>query len=456
MSALMATEEIAKLWDAHGEGVESVSHCLVGKVLSRKKINIEAFRNTIGQIWGTMGLLEIEVIADNLFVFHFQSLADREMVCARGPWHFDRCLIVLVKPQGLGEISKLSFNFVEFWVQVHNIPIICMTGKIARLIFNSIGPVIDFPMETKNYWGKFLRAKIRVDISKPLKRGVVIGLEENGVQITAALKYERLSDFCYVYGLIGHTIRECMDDEGCQKLMSGSEPKYGAWLRASPMDKVKPPTNEDGGNRFRRNASKGFEKRDQSYSRNMPQRNINDSPFNQERLTIENNLSTANPLIGQDVSKTVVDDQGKVLEQNQVGTSSEFNNIGYKDGDKSEKVDERDGVSATMAMNLDSQHMQQGMDKSSAVDQFACTKDLDSPKGTGRKWKRVSWSVLVKQSGSMSGTQEFVCNLNCDGLDGKRKNVTEFDAVFEEKKQKCEITTLERSVEPASQARREP
>ncbi|KAK2642252.1 hypothetical protein Ddye_024015 [Dipteronia dyeriana] len=79
--------------DVHGEGVESVSHCLVGKVLS-----IKAFRNMIDQIWGTMGLIEIQALAENFFVFHFQSLEDRQMVWARGPWHLDQCLIVLVKP----------------------------------------------------------------------------------------------------------------------------------------------------------------------------------------------------------------------------------------------------------------------------------------------------------------------------------------------------------------------
>ncbi|KAL5773147.1 hypothetical protein ACOSQ2_013071 [Xanthoceras sorbifolium] len=91
--------------DIKADGIRSVEHCLVGKILSRRKVNCEAFRGTIEQIWGTVGRVEIEMIGDNVFVFHFQSLEDKVMVWAKGPWHFDKSLIVLKKPVGPGAIS---------------------------------------------------------------------------------------------------------------------------------------------------------------------------------------------------------------------------------------------------------------------------------------------------------------------------------------------------------------
>ena len=42
-----------------------------------------------------------------------------------GPWSFDRQLISLVKPKGLGEITKMEFNKVSFWVQIGNVPLGC-------------------------------------------------------------------------------------------------------------------------------------------------------------------------------------------------------------------------------------------------------------------------------------------------------------------------------------------
>ncbi|KAL5751427.1 hypothetical protein ACOSP7_026030 [Xanthoceras sorbifolium] len=85
--------------DVQADGIRSVEHCLVGKSCR----------------------VEIEMVGDNVFVFHFQSLEDRAMVWSRGPWHFDKNLIVLEKPVGPGAISQLKFKFSEFWIHIYNI-----------------------------------------------------------------------------------------------------------------------------------------------------------------------------------------------------------------------------------------------------------------------------------------------------------------------------------------------
>ncbi|KAL5738493.1 hypothetical protein ACOSP7_031254 [Xanthoceras sorbifolium] len=54
--------------------------------------------------------------------------------------------------------------------------------------------------------------------------------------ITALIKYERLPDFCYGCGYIGHSVRECHNSEVRKSIMEGVEPKFGVWLRASPLD----------------------------------------------------------------------------------------------------------------------------------------------------------------------------------------------------------------------------
>ncbi|KAL5865050.1 hypothetical protein ACOSQ3_002564 [Xanthoceras sorbifolium] len=100
--------------DDQSEGICEIHKCLVGKVLSRKKINREAFRGTIEQIWNLVGRVEIEMVGDNIFVFHFASVEDRAMIWARGPWHLDRGLLVLEKPSGPGDISSMKFNRAEF------------------------------------------------------------------------------------------------------------------------------------------------------------------------------------------------------------------------------------------------------------------------------------------------------------------------------------------------------
>ncbi|KAL5787264.1 hypothetical protein ACOSP7_004213 [Xanthoceras sorbifolium] len=99
-----------------------------------------------------------------------------------------------------------------------------MNCKVARLITEEVGTIVDFLIDSKDLWGKFLRIKVSIDITKPLKRGI---------------RYERLPDFCYGCGFIGYSFRECYNSEVRKNIMEGVEPKFGGWLRASPLDRSK-------------------------------------------------------------------------------------------------------------------------------------------------------------------------------------------------------------------------
>ncbi|TXG72776.1 hypothetical protein EZV62_001355 [Acer yangbiense] len=193
-------------------GASDVSHSLMGKVLSSKRVNREAFIGVIEQLWSPFGRVEIEVIADNIFVFYFNNPEVRDMIWARSPWHFDNNLIVLEKPQGVGEISSLSFHTAEMWVQIHNLPLMCMNRRAAKEITEQIGPVVEIPAESKECRGRFLRVKVQIDVSKPLKRFIKPGMDESDKVIVAPLLYERLPEFCYACGKIGHALKECTDD----------------------------------------------------------------------------------------------------------------------------------------------------------------------------------------------------------------------------------------------------
>ncbi|TXG51751.1 hypothetical protein EZV62_024275 [Acer yangbiense] len=50
------------------DGVEDVDRCLVGKVLSGKKVNREAFKGLIEQIWSPFGHVEVELVEENTFM----------------------------------------------------------------------------------------------------------------------------------------------------------------------------------------------------------------------------------------------------------------------------------------------------------------------------------------------------------------------------------------------------
>ncbi|KAL5775614.1 hypothetical protein ACOSP7_013171 [Xanthoceras sorbifolium] len=133
----------------------------------------------------------------------------------------------------------MGFSKVAFWVQLFNVPLMCMNRRTAKMLAGMIGEVVDVPIESKNCWGKFIRVKVEIDVSKPLKKGLRVWLEEFDIIITVPIKYERLPDFCYGCGLMGHSVRECMDKEARRFVMESAFPKFGSWLRASPLSTLR-------------------------------------------------------------------------------------------------------------------------------------------------------------------------------------------------------------------------
>ncbi|TXG68377.1 hypothetical protein EZV62_003312 [Acer yangbiense] len=188
------------------DGVEDVDRCLVGKVLTGKKVNREAFKGLIEQIWNPYGQVEVEMVRDNIFMFYFHNQEDRNRIWHRGPWHFGNSLIALEKPDGPGNIPMLGFNKADFWIQIHDIPILCMNKRTAKWMAKQICVVVEIPSESRECWGKYMRVKVCIDISKPLKRWLRLKLSRSDEITTVNLKYERLPEFCYACGRIGHGI----------------------------------------------------------------------------------------------------------------------------------------------------------------------------------------------------------------------------------------------------------
>ncbi|TXG53062.1 hypothetical protein EZV62_022231 [Acer yangbiense] len=176
--------------------VEDVDQCLVGKVQSGKKMNRDAFKGLIEQIWYLFGHVEVELVGDNIFMFYFINREDRNRVWNRGPWRFGNSLIVLEKPVGSDNIHHLGFNKANFWIHIHDIPILCMNRRTSKWLAEQIGEVVEIPPELK--LGKYDEITM------------------------VSLKYERLPEFWFAYGRIGHGIKECLDEEARKASIEGN------------------------------------------------------------------------------------------------------------------------------------------------------------------------------------------------------------------------------------------
>ncbi|TXG73116.1 hypothetical protein EZV62_001695 [Acer yangbiense] len=205
--------------------------CLVGKILSSKHVNRESFMAVIPRIWQTA--VEIELVQDNTFMFSFRHPGDRFWVLFGGPWSFDNCLIVLEKFDRVGDIARLPFDRVVFWIQIFNAPLLCMTKEMGEFIGSCVGDLVDIDVGvTGECYGKYMRLRVAIDVSKPLKRFMRLELKQ-GVESMLLIRYEGLPEYCFHCGIIGHSYQACHARNKSDNSGSGMDFTYGPWLRAT-------------------------------------------------------------------------------------------------------------------------------------------------------------------------------------------------------------------------------
>ena len=62
--------------------------------------------------------------------------------------------------------------------------------------------------------GGFLRIKVKIDIRKPLRRGILVEGEEGEEDCWCAIRYEFIPNFCYGCGRLGHVeCDSCVEEE---------------------------------------------------------------------------------------------------------------------------------------------------------------------------------------------------------------------------------------------------
>ena len=157
--------------DLHKNGENMISFCLAGRVLTTNEVNREAFKNMVQQSWRVLREVIVESMGNNTFIFKFSSEADKRRILSTGPWHLNKALVVLTEVTGLGEITKQDFSQSPFWIQIHSVPLMCMNNEMARIIGSKVGKVLEVDQNgTSECLGKFLRIRIMLDITKPLKK----------------------------------------------------------------------------------------------------------------------------------------------------------------------------------------------------------------------------------------------------------------------------------------------
>ncbi|XP_021737157.1 uncharacterized protein LOC110703672 [Chenopodium quinoa] len=145
------------------------------------------------------------------------------------PWNFDNQLLLLGDINGDEQPESIELKYFPFWVRLYNLPLDSRSNSDVKIIAEKVGVVLEVEDDELG-WDKSRRVRIMVDTSKPLRRVQKIRNKKGEIS-SIQFKYERLSTFCFLCGILGHTEKDCPniaeEDEPDEK-------QWGLWLRASP------------------------------------------------------------------------------------------------------------------------------------------------------------------------------------------------------------------------------
>lgn len=147
-------------------------------------------------------------LKEGAVIVKFSYMENQDRILNLMPWLFDKCLFSIVPFENGKDIESYEFGRSPFWLRVYNIPIELIDCKMALAMGKAIGELVAIDWKDPNGgWTEFMGLKVKINIFKPLRRVMKL-VSKDGEETIGVIKYERLSDFCYLCGLIGHTIQK--------------------------------------------------------------------------------------------------------------------------------------------------------------------------------------------------------------------------------------------------------
>ncbi|OMO79250.1 Zinc finger, CCHC-type [Corchorus olitorius] len=214
---------------------EATKFLLIGKIHSDKPINRKGAMGVLRSIWGLKEGPVITELGMQIYGLAFKSEDLMLQAMIDSPWSVMGFCLILKRWEVEKSISEISFDKVQYWVQIHDLPLEMQTLANLKKIGDSIGRVI---MLEKPDWSQgtgrcYMRTRLELDVNKSLIPGFWVPRQDKG-KLWVRLKYEKLGDFCFNCGKIGHM------GKNCDVVLSDNnrENAFGPWMKAAPVRTV--------------------------------------------------------------------------------------------------------------------------------------------------------------------------------------------------------------------------
>jgi hypothetical protein len=205
----------------------------IAKLFTERSVRAEVIENSVGWIWCPTKGISCKDLGDNVFLISFNQTSGLRRALDEGPWMISKELLVVTEFDESKSLEEFMFSFIPIWLRVERLPLGLMNRGAARAIGDDVGEFMEVDADGGDLAvGRVLRLKVRLDVRKPLRRGILADLGGDKGERWCPITYQHLPDFCYICGLIGHV------DRVCSKKLGKDEPApYSRELRFIPARK---------------------------------------------------------------------------------------------------------------------------------------------------------------------------------------------------------------------------
>ncbi|RYR17838.1 hypothetical protein Ahy_B03g062510 [Arachis hypogaea] len=150
-------------------------------------------------------------IGSKKMLFSFKDRKKGLQIMQNGPWNVRGNMVNLRLWREGESVFEVDHDFIEFWIQIHGIPLDLMDKETGARIGEMLGVLAE--AEDPKIEGilrrSYLRIRVSIDITKALPTGFWLDREELP-PLWVFFIYERLSDsYCFNCGILGHEKKTC-------------------------------------------------------------------------------------------------------------------------------------------------------------------------------------------------------------------------------------------------------
>ncbi|XBI05112.1 hypothetical protein VPH35_133308 [Triticum aestivum] len=209
--------------------IKDVRWLALFRVHTTKPFSHAALLSQMRNAWSAAQGVTFNIKGPNLFLVQCHCLEDWRKIMEGGPWLFRRAPVVLQEYDGFSNVNGYRLNKIPLWARVKGLPDgLTRRRELAEKVAAKVGdpPFTMVVNEGRINPASTLGARVFVDVNEPLVRFVPITLKE---QKKFSVFYEKLPDFCFACGWMGHLADECGDG-----IHDPSSFGWGDWLLWEP------------------------------------------------------------------------------------------------------------------------------------------------------------------------------------------------------------------------------